>query len=57
MKNVSNIQSKAKAKLDDHYTLKEQYNARTAEAMRLREEEKKDQEETEALEALKEEGN
>ncbi|WP_339923783.1 outer membrane protein assembly factor BamD [uncultured Cyclobacterium sp.] len=49
LKNVSNIQSKAKAKLDDHYTLKEQYKARTAEAIRLREEEKKDQEDSEAL--------
>lgn len=46
---VIEIQSEAKEKLDDHYALKAQYDARTAEALKRREEEQKNQEATEAL--------
>ncbi|WP_339902190.1 outer membrane protein assembly factor BamD [uncultured Cyclobacterium sp.] len=46
---VIEIQSDAKEKLDDHYALKAQYEARTAEALKRREEEQKNQEATEAL--------
>jgi outer membrane protein assembly factor BamD len=49
IKKVSNIHSEAIAELEDHYRVKEQYEARTAEANRIREEEKKNQEATEAL--------
>tara|TARA_R110002096_G_scaffold30067_4_gene90045 strand:+ start:3428 stop:4354 length:927 start_codon:yes stop_codon:yes gene_type:complete len=49
LETVNEIHAESKEKLDDHYDIKEKYEARTAEALKIREEEKKNQEATEAL--------
>jgi len=49
VKNVENIKSKTTTELESHYRLKEQYETRSAEARKLREEEERNQAATEAL--------
>ncbi|MEX2567029.1 MAG: outer membrane protein assembly factor BamD [Cyclobacteriaceae bacterium] len=51
-KGVNNLMAKTKSELDAHYQLKEQYETRSAEANRLREEEEKNKEATEALRSV-----
>lgn len=46
---VKNLMSESETELESHYRLKEQYESRSAEARRLREEEKRNQKATEAL--------
>ena len=48
-KKVNNLMSETKTELEAHYRLKEQYEARSAEAQRIREEEERNQAATEAL--------
>ncbi|WP_375584066.1 outer membrane protein assembly factor BamD [Cyclobacterium xiamenense] len=48
-KKVENIKSETTTELEAHYRLKEQYEARSAEARKLREEEERNQAATEAL--------
>ncbi|MEX2513797.1 MAG: outer membrane protein assembly factor BamD [Cyclobacteriaceae bacterium] len=51
-KGVNNLIAQTKSELDAHYQLKEQYETRSAEARRLREEEEKNQEASEALRSV-----
>ncbi|WP_162419043.1 outer membrane protein assembly factor BamD [Cyclobacterium roseum] len=46
---VKNLMSESETELETHYRLKEQYESRSAEARRLREEEERNQKATEAL--------
>lgn len=46
---VKNLMSETRTELEAHYRLKEQYESRSAEARRLREEEERNQQATEAL--------
>ncbi|NHE58384.1 outer membrane protein assembly factor BamD [Cyclobacterium plantarum] len=48
-KKVNNLMSETKTELESHYRLKEQYEARSAEARKIREEEERNQAATEAL--------
>jgi outer membrane protein assembly factor BamD len=48
-KKVKNLMSESETELETHYRLKEQYESRSAEARRLREEEERNQKATEAL--------